>query len=83
MPSSVSRISAFYALNIILYSDLEVNILYGSVTPSVVKSSINTPIYAFDLSSVYYALPIAFRPAFNPAIIPCAAAYSYPVVPFI
>lgn len=36
-----------------------------------------------DLYSTYYPFPIEFNPAFNPAMIPCAAAYSYPVVPLI
>jgi hypothetical protein len=70
IPSPVSLISAFYDLKIILYSDLEVNILYGSVTPNEVKSSINTPIYAFVLYKTYSFLFIALNPAFNPAIIP-------------
>ena len=36
--------SALSDLNVSLYSALDVNILYGSATPFVTKSSINTPI---------------------------------------
>ena len=39
--------------------------------------------YASDLSSINGSLPLIERAAFIPAINPCAAASSYPVVPFI
>ena len=41
---SVNRISALSCLSRVLYSAREVNILYGSSVPFVIKSSIKTPI---------------------------------------
>ena len=50
--------------------------------PLVTKSSISTPIYASDLSNIKGSLLSTFLAAFIPAIIPCAAASSYPEDPF-
>ena len=46
---SVNLMSALSCLKSSLYSALEVNILYGSSVPLVIKSSIKTPIYASSL----------------------------------
>lgn len=51
--------------------------------PIVIKSSIRTPIYALLLFIRYSFLSSDDSPALNPAIIPWAAASSYPVVPLI
>mmetsp|Transcript_23377 Transcript_23377/g.56423 ORF Transcript_23377/g.56423 Transcript_23377/m.56423 type:complete len:203 (-) Transcript_23377:1823-2431(-) len=82
-PFRVSRRSALSALRLILYSALDVNILYGSDVPFVTRSSMSTPMYASSLPrtngagglSPRYAAPAA-RPAFAPATIPCAPASS-------
>ena len=74
--------SALSCLNISLYSALEVIILYGSLVPFVTKSSIKTPMYASDLVSIIGAFPLIFKAAFIPATNPCAAASSYPELPF-
>ena len=75
-PCSVKRMSALSSLSLSLYSALLVNILYGSVTPCVTKSSISTPIYDSYLPGVQDVLPCVNREALMPAIIPCAAASS-------
>ena len=83
IPRGVNRRSALSALKLSLYSALEVNIRYGSATPFVIKSSIITPIYDWDLSKIKISFFCTFKAAFKPAIKPCAAASSYPVVPLI
>ena len=83
IPRGVSLKSALSDRSKSLYSDLEVNILYGSFVPFVTKSSIKTPIYPRDLGIINSLLDVVLSDAFIPAIIPCAAASSYPVVPFI
>ena len=79
---SVSLASASSCLNNILYSALEVNILYGSSTPLVTRSSISTPMYDSSLFIVNTLSPVHLRAALMPATIPCPPASSYPVVPF-
>ena len=83
LPFSVRRMSALSSLKISLYSALLVNILYGSFVPRLTRSSIKTPIYASSLFNSKTPLFLVFRAAFIPATMPCAAASSYPVVPFI
>ena len=68
--------SALSALNVKRYSALEVNIRYGSDTPLVIKSSIITPMYEFDLSKISWFCFFIFRAALAPAIKPWAAASS-------
>ena len=82
-PISSNLRSALSCLSRSLYSALEVIILYGSFVPFVTMSSIKTPIYACDLSRINGSFFCNFLAAFIPAIIPCAAASSYPDVPFI
>lgn len=48
-----------------------------------IKTKKYIPIYASDLSRIKFLLFLwAVKAALIPAIIPCAAASSYPVVPF-
>ena len=75
--------SALSCLKSVRYSALEVNILYGSSVPFVIRSSINTPIYASLLVRISGSVENTLDTALIPAINPCAAASSYPVVPFI
>ena len=75
--------SALSSRNLSLCSARLVNILYGSVTPCVTRSSIITPIYELSLVGHHKSLSLQYKDAFMPAIIPCAAASSYPVVPLI
>ena len=82
-PISVSLRSALSCLRRSLYSALDVIILYGSDVSFVTRSSIRTPIYACDLSRTTASLPCTFLAALIPAIIPWAAASSYPELPFI
>jgi hypothetical protein len=74
IPSSiargVSRKSEFSARTVSLNSDLAVNIRYGSSAPSLIKSSISTPVKALSLFKVigykfYDSLP-ALMPATKP-----------------
>ena len=83
IPFGVNLKSALSERNNSLYSARLVNILYGSVTPLLTKSSIKTPIYASDRDKMNSSFFNTFSAAFTPAIIPCAAASSYPVVPLI
>ena len=73
MPIGVSLWSALSDLSKSRYSDLEVNILYGSLVPFVTKSSIRTYV---ALRPIYYKFffEVVFNAAFIPATIPCAAA---------
>ena len=59
-PFLVNLSSALSCLNSNLYSALEVNILYGSSVPFVIKSSINTPMYASERLSVNSFFPLTF-----------------------
>ena len=68
--------SALSCLSIVLNSALDVNILYGSSVPLVIKSSIRTPMYASDLPSVNSDSLLTNLCALIPAINPCAAASS-------
>ena len=83
LPLSVSLMSALSSLIISLYSALLVNILYGSFVPRLTRSSTNTPMYASCLPRTKGSCSVKARVAFVPASKPCAAASSYPVVPFI
>ena len=56
---------------------------YGSSTPRVTRSSMSTPMYELSRPRVTPGRPSVARPAFNPAMAPCPAASSYPVVPLI
>ena len=76
MPFFVSLKSALSDLRLNLYSALDVNILYGSATPFVTKSSIITPMYASDLSRMKGSSFFNDKAALIPAIKPCAAASS-------
>ena len=49
----------------------------------VTRSSINTPIYPSERSKTTGSFPCNFLAALIPAINPCAAASSYPELPFI
>ena len=82
-PIFVSLISQLSCLKIRRCSALLVIILYGSTISFVVKSSIKTPMYAWSLPSTIGLKLSIYLSAFIPAIIPCAAASSYPLVPFI
>ena len=73
--------SALSCLSKSLYSAREVIIRYGSKFSFVTKSSISTPIYACERSSMICSFPWIKSPAFIPAISPCAAASSYPLLP--
>ena len=53
----------------------------GSSAPFTIRSSIMTPVYPSARVRMNGGLWSAERPAFTPAITPCAAASSYPVVP--
>ena len=75
-PLELKRVSALSSRKCNLYSALEVNILYGSTTPRVIKSSIITPIYASLRFSIKGCFFRTFKTAFIPAINPCAAASS-------
>lgn len=68
--------SALSGLTRSLNSLLDVNILYGSETPTVIRSSINTPIKDSFLFSPNSDKFNAFLPALIPAIIPYDAASS-------
>ena len=72
----VNLISALSCLSIVLNSALDVNILYGSSVPLVIRSSIRTPIYASDLPSVNPESSLTNLWELIPAINPCAAASS-------
>ena len=69
-------------LKINLYSALEVIILYGSLVPLVTKSSIKTPVYPSERVKIIGSFPWTLSAAFTPATKPCAAASSYPELPF-
>ena len=83
LPISVSLKSALSCLKRRRNSARLVNSLYGSVIPLFIKSSINTPMYASFLFRISGSLFSRESDAFIPAIKPCAAASSYPLVPFI
>ena len=68
--------SALSCLSIVLNSALDVNILYGSSVPLVIKSSTRTPMYASDLPSVNSDSSLTNLCELIPAIKPCAAASS-------
>ena len=80
-PIFLRRISALSCLKSSLYSALDVIILYGSWFSLVTRSSISTPIYAWDRSRTTCSLPMIFIAAFTPAINPWTAASSYPELP--
>ncbi len=82
-PIGLKRISALSWRNNKRCSARDVNIRYGSSVPLVTKSSINTPIYDSDRFMISSCLSFNFWCAFIPAIKPCEAASSYPVVPLI
>ena len=64
-------------------SDRDVNSRYGSSTPRVVRSSARTPIYDVSRPRTSGSLPCVASAALYPAMTPCPAASSYPVVPLI
>ena len=82
-PICLNLWSALSCLNNNLYSARDVSNLYGSLIPLVIKSSINTPIYAWFLFNTIGSLLSIFLAAFIPAISPWHAASSYPLVPLI
>mmetsp|Transcript_44080 Transcript_44080/g.60214 ORF Transcript_44080/g.60214 Transcript_44080/m.60214 type:complete len:247 (-) Transcript_44080:331-1071(-) len=82
-PLRVSRRSALSLRRESLYSAREVNMRYGSLVPFVTRSSMSTPMYPSERCITSFSRPCEDRPAFAPAMTPCAAASSYPVVPQI
>ncbi len=81
--SGVRRRSALSERSSSRCSAREVNMRYGSWISLVTRSSISTPMYASSRRRIKASSARTCRAALMPAISPCAAASSYPVVPLI